>query len=90
MVEHVCEGAESMKQNVLGLQFDNVTMQEAIRCGEQFLEGDKPAVVVTPNAEIAYDAAQDPTFCELLNGADLREAAALLTVFLLLNMGVKE
>ena len=60
-----------MKQNVLGLQFDNVTMQEAIRCGEQFLEGDKPAVVVTPNAEIAYDAAQDPTFCELLNGADL-------------------
>ncbi len=60
-----------MKQNVLGLQFDNVTMQEAIRCGEQFLEGDKPAVVVTPNAEIAYDAAQDPAFCELLNGADL-------------------
>ncbi len=27
---------------------------------------------------------------DLLNGADLREAAALLTVFLLLNMGVKE
>lgn len=27
---------------------------------------------------------------DLLGGADLREAAALLTVFLLLNMGVKE
>ena len=27
---------------------------------------------------------------DLLAGADLREAAALLTVFLLLNMGVKE
>ena len=27
---------------------------------------------------------------DLLMGADLREAAALLTVFLLLNMGVKE
>ena len=27
---------------------------------------------------------------DLLHGADLREAAALLTVFLLLNMGVKE
>ena len=27
---------------------------------------------------------------DLLNGADLREAAALLTVFLLLNMGVRE
>lgn len=60
-----------MKQDILGLQFDNVTMQDAVRCGEQFLEGDKPAVVVTPNAEIAYDAAQDPAFCKLLNGADL-------------------
>ena len=27
---------------------------------------------------------------DLLHGADLREAAALLTVFLLLNMGVRE
>ena len=27
---------------------------------------------------------------DLLQGADLREAAALLTVFLLLNMGVRE
>jgi lysylphosphatidylglycerol synthetase-like protein (DUF2156 family) len=27
---------------------------------------------------------------DLLSGADLREAAALLTVFMLLNMGVKE
>ena len=27
---------------------------------------------------------------DLLNGADLREGAALLTVFLLLNLGVRE
>ena len=60
-----------MKQELLGLQFDNVTMEEAISIGEQFLDGDRPAIVVTPNAEIAYDASRDDAFCRLLNGADL-------------------
>lgn len=60
-----------MKQEILGLLFDNVTMAEALRLGEGFLEGDRAAVVVTPNAEIAYDASVDPEFCALLNRADL-------------------
>lgn len=60
-----------MKTDVLGLQFDNVTMAEALAMGESFLEGDRPAVVVTPNAEIGYDASQDKDLCALLNGADL-------------------
>ena len=60
-----------MKQDILGLQFDNVTMDEALALGERFLDGDRAAVVVTPNAEIAYDAAKDGAFCALLNRADL-------------------
>ena len=60
-----------MKQEILGLQFDNVTMAEALALGEGFLDGDRAAVVVTPNAEIGYDAAKDPDFCDLLNRADL-------------------
>ena len=60
-----------MKIDVLGLQFDNVTMDEALRRGEAFLDGDRAAIVVTPNAEIGYDAARDPEFCALLNRADL-------------------
>ena len=60
-----------MKIEILGLQFDNVTMQEALSIGEGFLEGDKAAVVVTPNAEIGYDASKDAAFCALLNRADL-------------------
>lgn len=55
----------------MGLQFDNVTMAEALALGEQFLEGDRPAIVVTPNAEIGYDAAEDPGFRRMLNQADL-------------------
>jgi N-acetylglucosaminyldiphosphoundecaprenol N-acetyl-beta-D-mannosaminyltransferase len=60
-----------MKQDILGLWFDNVTMEEALAIGEGFLDGDRAAVVVTPNAEIGYDAAKDPAFCALLNRADL-------------------
>lgn len=59
------------KINVLGLSYDNVTMEEAIEIGKSFLQGDRPAVVVTPNAEIAYDATKDKDFCALLNQADL-------------------
>ena len=60
-----------MKIDVLGLQFDNVTMDEALRRGEAFLDGDCAAIVVTPNAEIGYDAAQDEALCAMLNRADL-------------------
>lgn len=60
-----------MKTEILGLKFDNVTMDEALRIGEGFLDGDKAAVVVTPNAEIGYDAAKNAEFCALLNQADL-------------------
>ncbi len=59
------------KINVLGLSYDNVTMEEAVAIGEGFLQGDKAAIVVTPNAEIAYDAMKDEAFCALLNRADL-------------------
>ncbi len=60
-----------MKLDVLGLQFDNLTMDEALAAGEHLLEGDRPGIVVTPNAEIAYDACKNATFRALLNGADL-------------------
>ncbi len=60
-----------VKQNILGLEFDNLTMDEAVASGEALLGGEHAAVVVTPNAEIAYDACRDPEFCALLNRADL-------------------
>lgn len=59
------------KINVLGIAYDNVTMDEALAIGQELLNGEKAAVVVTPNAEIAYDATKDKDFCSLLNGADL-------------------
>ena len=60
-----------MKQDVLGLQFDNVTMDEASARAEQILAGKKTCYAVTPNAEIAYEALYDETLRALINGADL-------------------
>ena len=60
-----------MQIDVLGVAYDNVTMEEAVSAGRQLLQGRRAAVCVTPNAEIAYDATQDAAFRALLNRADL-------------------
>ena len=45
-----------MKIDVMGLKFDSMTMDEALSRAEALLRGEKAAYVVTPNAEIAYEA----------------------------------
>ena len=60
-----------MKLDIMGLQFDNVTMDEAVARAEQILAGEKTCYAVTPNAEIAYEALHDEQLRALLNGADL-------------------
>ena len=60
-----------MKQDVLGLQFDNVTMDEAVVRAKELLEMPGASIVVTPNAEIGYEALHDAQFRALLNGAEL-------------------
>ena len=60
-----------MKTDIMGIEFDNVTMQEAVEQARQMLAGTRACYVVTPNAEIAYEALHDETLRELLNGASL-------------------
>ena len=60
-----------MKTDVLGVLYDNITMEEALQRGRELLQGDKAAYCVTPNAEMAYEALHDKAFCDLLNRADL-------------------
>ena len=60
-----------MKTDVLGVQYDNITMEEAVAAGRAFLTGTKTAYCVTPNAEMAYEAIHDEAFREVLNSADL-------------------
>lgn len=60
-----------MKTEVLGISYDNVTMEEALQAARVLLEGDTPAYCVTPNAEIAYDALKNTRLRELINHAGL-------------------
>ena len=60
-----------MKLDIMGLQFDNVTMNEAAARAEKILAGEKTCYVVTPNAEIAYEALHDEKLRALINDADL-------------------
>ena len=60
-----------MKTDIMGIAFDNVTMQQALQKAREILSGDKTCYAVTPNAEIAYEALKDESLRSLLNEADL-------------------
>ena len=81
-----------MKLDIMGLQFDNVTMDEASARAEQILAGKKTCYAVTPNAEIAYEALYDETLRALINGADLvlPDGAGVVLASKLLRTPVKQ
>ncbi|MDD6876201.1 MAG: glycosyltransferase, partial [Clostridiaceae bacterium] len=59
------------KREIIGIRFDDVTMEEALgRCGERIARK-AAGYVVTPNAEMVYAAKHDPALAALLNGAAL-------------------
>ena len=60
-----------MKTEVLGVFYDNVTMDEALGLAQKLLENGPPAYCVTPNAEIAYDALKNDSLRALINKAGL-------------------
>lgn len=60
-----------MKTNVLGVQFDNLTREEARQAGRELLHSSDFHYVVTPNPEFLLAAEKDLEFQKILNGADL-------------------
>ena len=60
-----------MRVDVLGVAFDNVTMDEAVERALELLERDGPHLVATPNPEIVQRAQKDPEFADVLARADL-------------------
>ena len=57
--------------NVLGVDFDNVTMDEAIDAAWALLEQHDGAYIVTPNPEIVMSCRKDPAVAEAVAGAAL-------------------
>lgn len=60
-----------MRIDVLGVGFDNLTMDEAVAAALALLDKDGPHYVTTPNPEIVEVCRTDPTAREAVNGADL-------------------
>ena len=60
-----------MRVDVMGVAFDNVTMDEAVERAMALLEREGPHLIATPNPEIVQRADKDPEFAEILARADL-------------------
>lgn len=59
------------KINIRGLDFDNVTLDEALTAVEGYIERGEQCVVFTPNAEIVQLTLEDSEFCQLVKKADI-------------------
>ena len=60
-----------MRTDVLGVAFDDVTLDEAVDRALAMLEEDGPHMVATPNPEIVQRAQKDREFAGILAQADL-------------------
>ena len=60
-----------MRINVLGVEFDNVTLREAVDRGFELLQGEGSHYVVTPNPEIVEVCREDAEAKAAVNGATL-------------------
>ena len=60
-----------MRTDVMGVAFDNVTLEEAVDQAMELLEQDGPHLVATPNPELVQRANADPEFSHILASADL-------------------
>ena len=48
-----------MRIEIMGVPFDNITMEEAMQAAQRLLEKPGTAYAVTPNAEIVYETLHD-------------------------------
>ncbi len=59
------------KLDILGVQVDKVTLEEAQDVVKGYLDGTQCKMIVTPNPEIIMDAVKDMALMDIINGADL-------------------
>lgn len=69
------------KQEILGVQFDNLNKDEVLEKIKRFLESKKQYYIVLPYSEFLVRAKRDLGFREILNNADLCIAEGMGPVF---------
>ncbi len=52
---------------IVGINIDNISMEDAANRVEGFLDDDGLKMIFTPNSEILMDAVKDPEFADILN-----------------------
>ena len=67
-----------MRVDVLGVSFDNVTMDEAVDKAMAFLEEDRPHLAATPNPEIVETCREDREALEAVQAAETDELVGKL------------
>ncbi len=70
-----------MKKKILGVEFDDLSREEAARKGAELLAEDRFHYAVTPNPEFLLAVEHDPEFLSVLNGADLVLADGIGVVY---------
>lgn len=60
-----------MKTDILGVLFDNYTVDESVDIAIKSLSNKKPFVIFTPNPEIVNVTKKDKEFTQILNSADI-------------------
>ena len=70
-----------MRTDVLGVGFDDLTLDEAARAGAALVEGEGFHYAVTPNPEFILAARKDPAFRQALLDADLVLADGIGVVY---------
>ena len=83
---------EANKIDVLGVAFDNLTMDEALDRGWALMDQRRAAYVVTPNPEIVMACGKDPEAAAAVKGASLTiaDGIGILYAAKLLGTPVKE
>lgn len=73
--------AYALKSDILGVSFDNVTLEEAVAAGAALAAGPGTGYVVTPNPEFILEARKDPSFAADLAGAALTIADGVGVIY---------
>ncbi|MBR5390004.1 MAG: WecB/TagA/CpsF family glycosyltransferase [Clostridia bacterium] len=70
-----------MKQQIMTIQFDDVTMEEAVTFAMDSIRRGERCRVVTPNAEFALEAKNNPRFLNILNDSELVLADGISVIY---------
>lgn len=69
------------KTDILGVNINNLTMNEAVEEVKRLLTLNRPSLVFTPNSEIIYAAKNDDSFRDILNSSDLNTPDGIGVVY---------